>query len=72
MLKLINMKRRNLNQQGGFVQLIVLIILILLFMRHFNLTISGSLGYFNLTIGDVVQAAKNFFYWFLNLLYSVR
>jgi hypothetical protein len=51
-------------KQGGFLQIIILIIIALLIMNYFHLTISGVLAYFNTSISEIVD-------WFKSLFQSV-
>jgi hypothetical protein len=60
------------NNQGGFIQLIVLIIILLLVMRYFGITITGILHYFNLTFADILNTLKIGLMWLRDLFNSVR
>ncbi len=60
------------NQKGGFIRLIILIVVVLLLMRHFNLTITGILSYFHLTWSDLMNFLQQAFNWLKDLFNSVR
>jgi len=53
------------NKEGGFLQLIILIIITLLVMQYFGLTITGILQYFNLSLEGILN-------WFKDLFNSVK
>lgn len=59
-------------EQGGFLQIIILIIIALLLMRYFNLTISGILAYFHLTWPEIINWFKEALNWFKDLFNSVK
>jgi uncharacterized membrane-anchored protein len=65
-------KNKQDKKEGGFIQLIIIIVIALLLMRHFNLKISGVLAYFNLTPADVGSFIKGFFVWLKDLFNSVK
>lgn len=60
------------NKERGFVKLIILIIVVLLLMRYFNLTISGILAYFNLSWSEIINWLKQALDWFKDLFNSVK
>ncbi len=49
------MKKNLSNQQGGFLETIVIIIIALLIMKYFGLTISGVIEWFKTFFGSVLQ-----------------
>ncbi|MDO8660193.1 MAG: hypothetical protein Q7K54_06405 [Candidatus Parcubacteria bacterium] len=51
-------------RQGGFLQLIIIVVVALLIMNYFNLTISGILSYFGTSISEIVT-------WFKTSLQNV-
>ena len=59
-------------KEGGFIQLIIVIIVALLLMRYFNLTFTGILDYFNLTWNDVIAWLGKALQWFKDLFNSVK
>ncbi len=60
------------NREGGFLKLIIFIIVALLLMRYFNITFSGVLAYFNLTWTEVINWFKQALEWFKSLFNSVK
>lgn len=60
------------NQEGGFLKLIILIVVVLLIMRYFNLTITGILAYFHLTWPEIINWFKQALDWFKDLFNSVK
>ncbi len=48
-------------KQGGFLELIVLIIVALIILNYFHLTISGILSYFGTSISGIVTWFKTAF-----------
>lgn len=60
------------NKQGGFIKLIILVVIALLLMRHFGWTFSGILEYFNLTWVEVIDWCKKALVWFKDLFNSVK
>ncbi|KKS23291.1 MAG: hypothetical protein UU82_C0034G0009 [Candidatus Nomurabacteria bacterium GW2011_GWC2_41_8] len=67
-----NKKSLSDDRQGGFIQLIIIIIVALLVMRYFGITISGILDYFNLTWPDIINWLKEAVTWLKNLFNSVK
>ncbi|OGI95004.1 hypothetical protein A2917_01320 [Candidatus Nomurabacteria bacterium RIFCSPLOWO2_01_FULL_42_17] len=59
------MKNNLKNQNRGFLQLIIIIVIALLLMRYFGITISGILDYFHLTWAGILN-------WFKDLFNSVK
>jgi hypothetical protein len=59
-------------REGGFIKLIILIVVVLLLMRYFNLTITGVLAYFHLTWTDITGFLTQAWNWFVNLFNSVK
>ena len=59
-------------RQGGFLKLIIIIIVALLLMRYFNLTISGILDYFHLTGPEITNWITKVINWFKDLFNSVK
>jgi len=43
------------NQQGGFLQLILFIVIALLIMKYFNITISDIINWFQSLFGSVLR-----------------
>jgi hypothetical protein len=60
------------NEKGGFLQVIIIIIIALLLMRYFGLTISGILAYFHLTWPEIINWFKQALDWLKNLFNSVK
>lgn len=60
------------NQKGGFIKLIIIIVVALLLMRHFGVTITGILNYFNLTWAEIMGWFANALNWFKDLFNSVK
>jgi len=48
-------KNKNQNEQGGFIELIVVIIVALLVMRYFGVTISGVIHWFTSFFASVLR-----------------
>ena len=65
------MANKNQNE-GGFLQLIILIIIALLLMRYFGITISGIMAYFNITWMEIMSWIKYAIAWLKDLFNSVR
>ena len=65
------MKNQIKNREGGFLQLIIFIVVVLLIMKYFNLTFSGVLAYFHLTWADVTNWFTQAINWFKDLFSSV-
>lgn len=65
-------KKRDLPREAGFIKLIIIVIIALLLMRHFNLTFSGILDYFNLTWVDILSWLTKALEWFKDLFNSVK
>lgn len=53
-------KRGETSKQGGFLELIIIIIVALLLMKYFNITVS-----------DIIVWLKSFVNWFLSFFGSV-
>jgi hypothetical protein len=60
------------NQKGGFLKIIIFVIIALLVMRYFHLTISGILAYFHLTWPEIINWFKGALNWFQDLFNSVK
>ncbi|MSU44828.1 hypothetical protein EXS45_01460 [Candidatus Nomurabacteria bacterium] len=60
------------NKDRGFIKLIIVIIITLLLMRHFGVTITGILNYFNLTWVEIISWLKIALDWFKDLFNSVK
>ncbi len=60
------------NKQGGFLKLIIFIVIVLLLMRYFHVTITDILNYFHLTWTDVTNLPQQALKWFLDLFNSVK
>ena len=52
------------NKQGGFIQLIALIVVGFIILRYFHLTISDVLNFFHLSVSGITK-------WFQDLFTSV-
>ena len=48
-------------RQGGFIQLIILIIVAFVVLRYFDLTLTGVLAYFNLSWTGIIDWIKELF-----------
>ena len=59
-------------REGGFIKLIILIIVVLLLMRYFNLTITGVLSYFHLAWTDIMNWFNQALNWLKDLFISVK
>lgn len=66
------MKNITKNKEGGFIQLIIIIIIALLLMRYFNLTITGILNYFQISWNDIGNWFNQAINWFKDLVVSVK
>jgi hypothetical protein len=55
-----NVKNEN-NREGGFLELIVLVIVAVFLMNYFGLTISGILSYFGTSVSEIVAWIKTAF-----------
>ena len=62
----------NRIKQGGFIKLILIIVIALLLMRYFNITISGILSYFHLTWPEIINWLKQVLNWFKDLFNSIK
>ena len=60
------------NKEGGFIKLIIFVIVMLLLMKYFNITITGILAYFHLTWPEIIGWFKASLDWFKNLFNSVK
>lgn len=60
------------NKEGGFLKLIIFIIVVLLLMRYFNITITGILAYFHITWPEIIGWFKQALDWFKDLFNSVK
>ena len=60
------------NRKGGFLQLIIIIIIALLVMKYFGLTISGILAYFHLSWSEILGWIKQALDWLKDLFNSVK
>jgi hypothetical protein len=49
------------NTQGGFLELIIIIVVALLVMNYFHLTVSGVLAYFGTSVSEIVDWVKSAF-----------
>ncbi len=47
--------KKHTNNQAGFLQLIIIIIIALLLMKYFGITISGAIAWFKDFFGSVLQ-----------------
>ena len=65
-------KKGGLPAQAGFIKIIIIVIIALLLMRHFGLTFTKILTYFNLTWMEVLGWIKHSFVWFKDLFNSVK
>ncbi len=59
-------------RQGGFLQLIIFIVVVLLIMKYFGLTFSGILDYFHLTWPEIISWFKAALDWLKDLFNSVK
>jgi len=66
------MKNKIKNQEGGFLRLIIFVVVILLLMKYFHITFSGILAYFHLTWPEVINWFKQALDWFKDLFNSVK
>jgi hypothetical protein len=66
------MKNYFKNEKGGFLQIVVLIVIALVLMRFFGITISGTLAYLNLTWADILGGLLVVLDWFKDLWNSVK
>jgi hypothetical protein len=53
--KIQNNKGGHASTQGGFIELIILIIIALLLMKYFNITISGVINWFETFFKSVLR-----------------
>lgn len=53
--------KMNNNREGGFLELIVLIIVAVFLMNYFGLTISGILAYFGTSFSEIIAWFKTAF-----------
>lgn len=60
------------SKKGGFLKLIIVIIIALLIMRYFGLTISGILAYFHLSWAEIINWFKQALDWLKDLFLSVK
>ena len=60
------------NKKGGFLQLIIIIVVALLIMRYFDLTFTGIFAYFGLTWAEVITWLKQALDWLKDLFVSVK
>lgn len=60
------------NKEGGFLKLIIIIVIALLLMKYFGITISGILAYFHLTWPEIIGWFKQALEWFKDLFNSVK
>lgn len=60
------------NQQGGFVKLIIFVVVVLLLMKYSGITFTGILDYFHLTWIDIINWLKQALDWFKDLFNSVK
>ncbi len=59
-------------REGGFLKLVIVIIVALLLMRYFHLTITGILAYFHLTWPDILNWFTQAIAWLKDLFNSVK
>lgn len=59
-------------KEGGFIKIIIIVIVALLLMKYFHITFSGILEYFHLTWLDVIAWLKTALDWFKDLFNSVK
>jgi hypothetical protein len=74
MVKSVNMKNyiKTNKREGGFLKLIILIVVALLLLRYFGLTITGVLEYFGLTWTMILGWIRISLDWFKDLFESVK
>jgi len=60
------------NKEGGFVKLIIVIVIALFLMKYFGLTITGILNYFHLTWSEIIAWFQGALSWFKDLFNSVK
>ncbi|MES3031919.1 MAG: hypothetical protein V4699_01605 [Patescibacteria group bacterium] len=60
------------NREGGFIKLIIVVVVALLLMKYFGLTISGILEYFHLTWPEIISWFNQALNWFKDLFNSVK
>ena len=58
--------------RGGFIKLIIVIVVALLLMKYFNITITGILEYFNLSWSEIMSWPAKAIEWFKDLFNSVK
>ena len=66
------MKNIIKNKEGGFLKLIIVIIVAHLLMRYFHITITGILTYFHLTWPEIIGWLNQALNWFKDLFNSVK
>ncbi len=59
-------------KDGGFIKLIIIIVIALLLMKHFGVTITGILNYFNLSWSEIMSWFAKALEWLKNLFNSVK
>ncbi len=60
------------NKNSGFIQLIILIVIVLLTMRHYHVTVDSVVNWFkSLDAEKVIALIKDFVKWCADLLNSV-
>lgn len=59
------MKNFTKEKQGGFIQIIIIIVIAMLLMRYLGLTISGIMDYFHLSWPGIIN-------WFKDLFNSIK
>lgn len=72
MINKIKNVKAGLNQQGGFIKLIIVIVVALLLMKYFGITITGILAYFHLTWPEIINWFQQALNWFKDLFNSVK
>ena len=60
------------NKEGGFIKLIIVIVVALLLMKYFDLTITGILNYFHLTWPEIIAWFQGALNWLKDLFNSVK
>lgn len=48
-------------RQGGFLKLIIILVVALLLMNYFHLTVTGILTYFHTSVSDIMAWVKGLF-----------
>lgn len=59
-------------KKGGFIKLIIIIIIALLLMKYFGITITGILNYFHLTWAEIISWFQKSLIWLKDLFNSVK